>query len=241
MNQTKVKSSTHFVCSLIIGFISTLPLVVEAKNVNWSSGTYTHFSKQEPLKKLLEAMAADQNIPIIVSDEVTDIVSVYFKKKSPKTIIDQLKLAYGLISFYDGDILYIYKSTETQTAKAKLKKGSVLVLDRYIKNENLLEPNMKWELSIENNQVSFSGTKRFVDIVLKKAKSLDDEDNKKIFKCTMEGKVTYSNSPPQFELCQETKIHKFNPPVERENTKPSITTPVRPLTSSEDLVELEKE
>lgn len=243
MVQPSTKNSVKYYFSLIIiSLISVLAPSSEAKTVLWSTEPHTHFSKEEPLKKLLEAVAADQNIPIKVSDKITDIISVYFKNESPKSIIEELKVAYGLITFYDGSILYIYKGTETQVASARLRRGSILALEHQLKKENLLEPDMKWELSEENNQVNFSGTKRFIDIVLQKARSLDNENNKKIFKCTIKGKIIYSSSPPRYELCEETKTYRYNPSIEKENSQPKPNiAPTRPLDHSESLVELENE
>ena len=165
----------------------------------WSDQTYTHFSKNEPLIDMLEAMALDQDLPIVVSDNVTDNISAYFKQKKASDIFLTLKRTYGLVAYFDGDALYIYKNDEVISKTLTLNKSPVKFLEKALFDIGAMDPNIKnevkWRINTKLNSVTFRGVQRFIDIANGVAKKLNSSNY--IYKWMDKKKrVHYSNDPP---------------------------------------------
>jgi len=59
---------------------------VFAAAVPWKADVYSHFSDQEPLADMLKTLAAFQDIPIVISPKVKEVVSLHFKQRKPEAI-----------------------------------------------------------------------------------------------------------------------------------------------------------
>ncbi|HPY42183.1 MAG TPA: hypothetical protein PLM98_16780, partial [Thiolinea sp.] len=93
---------------LVIGLL-LLTKVAMAAPLAWSDKVYSHFSDQEPLADLLETLASTQKVPVVISPNIKDVVSLHYKEQLPKAIFDDLAKTYNLIWFFDGESLYVYK------------------------------------------------------------------------------------------------------------------------------------
>ena len=174
----------------------------------WSDEIYTHFSKNEPLIDMLEAMALDQDLPIVVSSNVTDNISAYFKEQKASDIFSTLKRTYGLVAYFDGDALYIYKNDEVISKTLTLNKSPVKFLEKALFDIGAMDPNIKdevkWRINSKLNSVTFRGVQRFIDIANGVADKLNS--NNYIYKWMDKKKrVHYSNDPP-FESSNYLKI-----------------------------------
>lgn len=181
---------------ILISMMSIFVILVEAKEIDWSNHHYTHFSNEEPLKIFLESIASEQEIPIVVSDKVKGVVNVYFKEKKLGFIFNKIVSAYGLIFFYDGDVLYVYKAEEVQEAVATLSNSSIYTLDHNLRADGVLDGKVKWKIDEKSNSANFSGTKRFIDIILAAATKLDNDNVTTIYKMTdANGGTHFTNMP----------------------------------------------
>jgi type III secretion protein C len=193
-----------------------------AYNLMWDN-KYTHFAKEEPLKDMLLALAAEQNTPIIVSDQIQDSVSVYYRDKSTSEIINDLKKTYNLMTFFDGSTLYVYKKDEIKHASVTLEKNPITSLEYELIEKKVLDKkskNIRWELDRGTNSVSFDGPARFVEIVLEIANRLDQSNlNINIYKWKApDGTINYSNEPPFDSKYERVKT------IRRYKTIPVTTT-----------------
>jgi type III secretion protein C len=50
--------------------------------------------------------------PVVISDKVEGKVNGKFIAVEPQALLESLAAAYGLIWFFDGDVLYIYDDSE---------------------------------------------------------------------------------------------------------------------------------
>ncbi len=165
----------------------------------WSNDTYTHFSKNEPLSEMLEAMALDQDLPIVISDNITDKISAYFRKKKTKDIFSVLQRTYGLVAYFDGDALYVYKNDEVISKTITLNKSPVKFLEKALFDTGAMDEKVrnevKWRINTKLNSVTFRGVQRFIDLTQSLAKKLNSSYY--IYKWKdKKGRLHYSNDPP---------------------------------------------
>ncbi len=179
-------------------FSISLSINLSAAQLPWSNKIYSHFSDQEPLESLLEALAASQNTQISVSKKIDDIVSVHFKEKTAKFIFEELVKAHGLIWYYDGGVLYVSKKDETQTGSVNLKYHTTKEFAQSLRQLGVLDDHFYWMESEHDNTVYFKGPERFVSTVLKMANVLDKKPAKpRIYKwIDKNGVPTFSSTMP---------------------------------------------
>ena len=170
-----------------------------AAPVPWKNASYSHFSDQEPLADMLKTLLAEENIPIVVSPKVKDIVSMHYKEQKPEAIFNDLAKTYGLIWYYDKESLFVYKEDEVQTASVSLKKASPNEFTNALKRMQVLDDRFKWQVSEVDNIVYFTGPERFINSVLDMAKVMDTQDlaKRQIYRWKdKNGVVNFSSEDP---------------------------------------------
>ncbi len=149
---------------------------VNAAPLPWKQEKYSHFSDQEPLSELLKTLAALQDIPIVVSPKVKDVVSLHVQEKQPEEIFSDLVRNYGLIWYYDKEALFVYKEEEVQTASVSMKKMSPQEFTNALKRLDVLDDRFQWSISEVDNIIYLTGPERFVSSVLDMAQVMDTQD-----------------------------------------------------------------
>ncbi len=185
---------------LLLTFILCFSTSLLAEKLPWHKEKYTHYSEEQPLKDMLEAMASAQSTSIVISPKVNDIISVYYKKMYPIDILKSLAKSNDLLWYYDGEILYIYKNDEIQTGSVSLKRISVKDFSQTLREIGILDDQFYWNEVESEDMVYFKGPERFVSAVLQMSEILDNKkpSNDKVFKwVNKEGRVNYSNINPE--------------------------------------------
>ncbi|MDR3274026.1 MAG: hypothetical protein LBS87_01690 [Puniceicoccales bacterium] len=103
-------------------------------SIPFSDSYYYHFSKDQKLSDLIQDFCSMQNISVVVSPNITDVVNGRFNKMSPSDFWDYITRAYGLTWFYDGKILYAYKGSELQTKIFKMDSAGIIILSDVIRH-----------------------------------------------------------------------------------------------------------
>lgn len=107
---------------------------IKNPTIPFTDSYYYHFSKDQRLSDLIKDFCSMQNISIVVSPMITDVVNGRFNKMSPNDFWDYVTRAYGLTWFYDGKILYVYKGSELQTQVFKMDEAGISTLSNIIKH-----------------------------------------------------------------------------------------------------------
>ncbi|MDR2436150.1 MAG: hypothetical protein LBD33_02480 [Puniceicoccales bacterium] len=107
--------------------------VSHSMSIPFSEAYYYHFSKDQKLGDLIQDFCSMQNISVVVSSSITDVVNGRFNKMLPSDFWDYVTRAYGLTWFYDGKILYVYKGSELQTRIYKMDAAGIVILSDMIK------------------------------------------------------------------------------------------------------------
>lgn len=174
--------------------------VVKAAPVMWKTMTYSHFSDQENLSDVLKTLAAFQEIPIVISPKVKDIVSLHFKEQYPESIFKELVKTYGLTWYYDKESLYVYKEDEVQNASVSLKTMTPSEFTNTLKRLDILDEGVPWKISEVDNVIYFSGPEKFVSAVLNMAQVVDNQPvnkRKQIYRWKDKGGiVNFSSEDP---------------------------------------------
>ena len=149
---------------------------VAAAPVPWKKEPYSHFSDQEPLDELVKTLASLQDLPIVVSPKVKEVVSLHFQSRKPEDIFNELVKNYGLIWYYDKEALFVYKEDEVQTASVSMKTMSPREFTNALKRLQVLEDRFQWEASEVDNIIYMTGPERFVSAVLAMARVMDNQE-----------------------------------------------------------------
>ena len=176
-----------------------LSCTVTAAPLSWNDDKYSHFSDEEPLAELLKTLASLQDLPVVVSPKVKDVVSLHMQDKKPQEIFNELVKNYGLIWYYDKESLFIYKEEEVQTASISMKKMSPQEFTNALKRLQVLEERFQWQISEVDNIIYLTGPERFVSAVLDMAKVMDTQDlaRRQVYRWKdKEGVVNFSSEDP---------------------------------------------
>jgi type III secretion protein C len=107
--------------------------VSHSMSIPFSEAYYYHFSKDQKLSDLIQDFCSMQNISVVISSNITDVVNGRFNKMLPSDFWDYVTRAYGLTWFFDGKILYVYKGSELQTRIYKMDAAGIVILSDMIR------------------------------------------------------------------------------------------------------------
>ena len=185
--------------SFLLPSVMFLSSVVCAASLPWNDKPYSHYSDQEPLSEMMKTLAANQGTPITLSPKVNDVVSMHYKNSTSKKIFEELVRTYGLIWYYDGESVFIYKEEEARRGSVSMENMTPSEFSEALKRLEVLDDQFHWEVSEVDNVIYFTGPERFVSSVLSMAELMDSNASKrtKIFKWTdASGQVNFSNERP---------------------------------------------
>ncbi|NOH71604.1 EscC/YscC/HrcC family type III secretion system outer membrane ring protein [Vibrio pectenicida] len=144
--------------------------------VQWHGEPFIFYSRGTPLKSVIEHVGKNYGIPIEVSDQVTDTFSGKIDGKTPKQILTMLAQQYGLVWYYDGDLLHVYKARQVANDVVSLSSLSNDQAIRYIAKANLLDKVACEVTSISGlHAVQVNGVPACVSSVTKFVQQLDSD------------------------------------------------------------------
>ncbi|MBU2898926.1 EscC/YscC/HrcC family type III secretion system outer membrane ring protein [Vibrio hepatarius] len=144
--------------------------------VQWHGEPFIFYSRGTPLKSVIEDVGKNYGIPIEVSDQVTDTFSGQIDGKTPKQILTMLAQQYGLVWYYDGDLLHVYKARQVINDVVSLSSLSNDQAIRYIAKANLLDKVACEVTSISGlHAVQVNGVPACVSSVAKFVQQLDND------------------------------------------------------------------
>lgn len=110
----------------------------------WKKTEYYHFAKNQELKELIRNFCGSQSVNVVVSDAVTDVVNGKFSNIMPRQFWKDVVSAYNLIWFYDGSMLYVYKSHEIQSNVYQMSRDEMRTLVKVIMQLGFLSSNVNF-------------------------------------------------------------------------------------------------
>ncbi|MDR1590699.1 MAG: hypothetical protein LBR92_01750 [Puniceicoccales bacterium] len=113
-----------------------------ADHLPWKTSGYYHFAKDQDLKELIRNFCAMQSMDVIVSDNISDVVNGKFSDVTPCQFWKDIVNAYGLVWFFDGSMMYAYKSSEVTSTVYQMNRDEMRTLVKVITQLGWLSSNV---------------------------------------------------------------------------------------------------
>ncbi|WP_076587892.1 EscC/YscC/HrcC family type III secretion system outer membrane ring protein [Vibrio ostreicida] len=107
--------------------------------VEWHGEPFVLYSRGTSLKSVIEDVGRNYGIPMEVSSQVNDTFSGQINGKTPKQIMTMLAQQYGLVWYFDGDLLHVNKAREVSNEVISLSSLSNQEATRYIAKAGFLD------------------------------------------------------------------------------------------------------
>lgn len=134
-------------------------------NIPWRQKSSFQFVKEISLPELIRGYFALQGINVVIDPDVTGSVNGKFEDLSPEEFLNRLSRSYGLIWFYDGNVIYVYPSQKVESRSVEINElGSKKLLET-IGGLGMVAPSSSIRLVGPNNIAFVSGPPKYVNIV----------------------------------------------------------------------------
>ena len=140
----------------------------------WRTGDYAYYANNEALADVLKHFATDQNIPIIVSEKITEKVNANFQNMPPAMFLERLANIYDLVWFYDGRSLYVSHLNESENRLIPLKDMDVETAKQQLIELGLWNEKFKWSAAPKSYLVHIAGPPAYVDLIDESIKLLNE-------------------------------------------------------------------
>jgi len=138
---------------------------VQAHDWRWTKLSYAHYAEDEPIREFLLQFASAINTPVFISDKVEGVVNGNFEKTSARKFIDRIGQIHSLLWYFDGQVLYIYHTSEVETNLINLEGVSSKRLISTLKTLDVLDHRFTLRAIASENIVMVSGPPRYTELV----------------------------------------------------------------------------
>ncbi|MDR0393414.1 MAG: hypothetical protein LBH52_04265 [Puniceicoccales bacterium] len=138
------------------------------KHLFWPSALVYHFSFGEKLPTMLKDFCNMQDVNVVLSERLLGsekTVHRSFKDSHPVDIWNQLTRSYGLLWFYDGNVLYVYDTTESETKTLQVHPDQVNALISVVNQLGFYSSRIGLKTFKEGGIVITSGPPKFTQIL----------------------------------------------------------------------------
>src|SRR5450830_1352879 len=134
-----------------------------------------YVARQENLRSFFGAVSAHLGKSIIVSKLAAGKQISGNFDLSIGDIVSKVSRQLGLVTYYDGNAIYIYDASETKNSVIKLKNASPKVLTQFLKKSGLADP--RYPLRGDGVDTFYlSGPPIYIDLVTQAAQFMDSQD-----------------------------------------------------------------
>ncbi len=144
-----------------------------ASEAKWRSGAFSHISQDEPLRSLVQSLAAANGMSAVVSSRVTEKISGKFQGQEPQKFLETISEANDLIWYCDGSTLYVYRSEEIRSHMIQLQTTTVSKLVSTLKDAGIWDSRYPLKATRGEALAYVSGPPRLVEMELETANRLD--------------------------------------------------------------------
>ena len=197
---------------LIGGLLALLPgAVLRAQPLDWPSLPYDYVAQGESLRDVLANFGANYDASVIVSDKVNDQVSGRFDLESPQAFLQLMASLYNLGWYYDGTVLYVFKTTEMQSRLVRLEQVGEAELKRALTAAGIWEPRFGWRADPSGRLVHVSGPGRYLELVEQTAQVLEQQYTLRSEKT---GDLSVEIFPLRYAVAEDRKIEYRDDEIE---------------------------
>ncbi|MDF9618778.1 type III secretion system outer membrane ring subunit SctC [Pseudomonas entomophila] len=149
---------------------------VQARPLDWPEEPYSYVAHGESLRDVLINFAANYHSSVVVSDKVDDQVNSSFDLQDPQAFLKLVGALYNLVWYYDGAVLYVFKSTEMQTRLVQLGQVKEAQLRQALQAGDNWEPSFPWRPGPGGQLVYVSAPPRYLDMVSQTLQALQQQN-----------------------------------------------------------------
>jgi type II secretory pathway component GspD/PulD (secretin) len=145
------------------------------KDIFGSEGATGYVARQESLRSFFAGVSSYLGKAIIVSKLVAGKQISGDFNFSAGDVVSKVSRQMGLITYYDGNVIYIYDASETKNSVIKLQNVSPKALNLFLKKSGLADPRYPLR-SDDVDTFYLSGPPIYVDLVTQAAQFIDSQD-----------------------------------------------------------------
>jgi type III secretion protein C len=147
----------------------------QAADVQWRKEKFSYLTRGQSLRDFLRHFGSSQGLTVVVDPAVEgSVVGNY--NMTPQSMMEMLSVQHGLIWYYDGNILYVYPSSQAQSQTIRLNYGTVAQFRQTLVKLNIPDKRFPITYDKETNTALVGGPKRYVDLINEVAQSLDQKE-----------------------------------------------------------------
>ncbi|MFM1713554.1 SctC family type III secretion system outer membrane ring subunit AscC [Aeromonas salmonicida] len=146
-----------------------------AQELDWVPMPYSYVAEGESLRDVLVNFGANYEVSVVVSDKVSDQVNGQFEHDEPLAFLQQLASLYNLVWYYDGNVLYVFKSSEVQSRLINLEQTGAAELKQALQRAGIWEPRFGWRPDADNRLIYVSGPPRYLELIEQTAVALEQQ------------------------------------------------------------------
>lgn len=190
-----------------------------AADIPWGNKKLKFVVENKKLSEFLRELAMSHRIATVVSQQVEGTVNAKFDV-TPQDTLDILAGTYGLIYYFDGNILYVYSSNEAQSEILRLSAADVERLKASLKQLKIFDRRYPISYDERENTALVSGPKRYVELVQETARILDENQSRR-------GTTEVRVFPLKYAWAQDYRVSQGG----SETTVPGVAATLRALFS----------
>ena len=142
-----------------------MPVKPVSGAIPWQMDDYYYYAQGDDLRDLLRNFCQAQGINSVISEKVEGEASGFFQGIAPMDFLNQITKAYGLIWFYDGNILYIEPFDQIESRVLQTEYVEAVTILEVLDTLGIEGSNFSVR-SLKNQGVTIiSGAPRFVVMV----------------------------------------------------------------------------
>ncbi|PTX99916.1 EscC/YscC/HrcC family type III secretion system outer membrane ring protein [Verrucomicrobia bacterium LW23] len=141
--------------------------------IPWQRGEFNVLAQDQDLRDLLRQFATAYGVRISVSDKIDVKVSGRFEGLRPEEFLEQMCRAYNLMTFYDGNMLYVYRNDESSSTIIQLRKVPPSRLLNVLRLLGLSHPAYAIRAVEDEGILMVSGPPKFLETVNDLATKMD--------------------------------------------------------------------
>lgn len=170
----KIYSHKPIICGLVILLLFFIQAsAVHSEEIPWSGRSFFHISEDQPVESFLKDLFMSEEILANISASIEDTrVSGKFNKPA-KQVFQQIKSTFNLISYFDGQVVYITPANEIESATIKIKHASVKNVKKSLDEMGIIDPHFQLRYYPKQRMVRINGPKIYVERISEALETID--------------------------------------------------------------------
>jgi type III secretion protein C len=162
---------------IAVGAIVALTVFTDARagEVPWRKEKFAYVTNGQSLRDFLRQFASSQGLTVVVDPMVEGSVVGSFMM-TPQSTMEFLGTTFGLIWYYDGNVLYVYPTNMAASQVVRLNYGTIAQLRTMLGKLDVTDKRYPIAFDTRANTALVSGPKRYVELVEQTARALDQNE-----------------------------------------------------------------